>query len=142
MRTIVIALVQAKDNKFLMGKRTDQNHTNGYWVFPGGSVEVGESIQEVAKREVMEEVGVDIFNEEVQIIDYESFGLSTKSRQLGLTKPDLKFKLVRISLGLDSDLYSLSDTTELDSVSWIDQDKLSNLNVLEEIGNIIKTQLQ
>lgn len=39
-------------------KRVKENET--YWVFPGGGVEEGESLDEALKREIMEELGVEI----------------------------------------------------------------------------------
>ncbi len=41
-------------NEILLGKRTD----NGYWDYPAGSMEIGESFEECARREVSEETGL------------------------------------------------------------------------------------
>ena len=41
-------------NEILLGKRTD----NGYWDYPAGSMELGESFEECARREVFEETGL------------------------------------------------------------------------------------
>lgn len=43
-----------RENKLLMQRRED----NGLWGFPGGSLEPGESLEEAARREVLEETGV------------------------------------------------------------------------------------
>ncbi|WP_175639158.1 NUDIX hydrolase [Metabacillus schmidteae] len=48
------AFVFDKENRLLMQKRTD----NGQWGFPGGFMELGESVQDTAKREVYEETGL------------------------------------------------------------------------------------
>jgi 8-oxo-dGTP pyrophosphatase MutT (NUDIX family) len=42
-------------NQLLMIKRTD----NGCWGVPGGAMELGEDLQETAKRETKEEIGVE-----------------------------------------------------------------------------------
>ena len=57
-RPIIIAgagviLVNEK-NEILLGRRTD----NGYWDYPAGSMELGESFEECARREVFEETGL------------------------------------------------------------------------------------
>ena len=41
-------------NEMLLGRRTD----NGYWDYPAGSMELGESFEECARREVLEETGL------------------------------------------------------------------------------------
>ena len=41
-------------NEILLGRRTD----NDYWDYPAGSMEIGESFEECARREVFEETGL------------------------------------------------------------------------------------
>jgi 8-oxo-dGTP pyrophosphatase MutT (NUDIX family) len=43
-----------KENKVLLQKRRD----NGFWSFHGGGVEIGESVEAAAKRELYEETGL------------------------------------------------------------------------------------
>lgn len=50
-----------KDGKFLMGKRRGA-HADGTWSIPGGHLELGESWEEAAAREVLEETGMKIKN--------------------------------------------------------------------------------
>lgn len=58
-----------KENKILLGLRNDDKekadselHGEGTWTMPGGKLEYGESFEDGAKREVMEETGI-ILNE-------------------------------------------------------------------------------
>lgn len=48
------AFVFDEENRVLMQKRSD----NGQWGFPGGFMELGESVQDTARREVYEETGL------------------------------------------------------------------------------------
>lgn len=48
-------------NKILMQKRKGK-HGDGTWSLPGGHLEFGESIEDCAARETMEEMGVKIRN--------------------------------------------------------------------------------
>lgn len=50
-----------KDGKFLMGQRRGA-HGAGHWSIPGGHLEFGETFEETATREVLEETGVNITN--------------------------------------------------------------------------------
>ncbi len=54
-----------KDGKFLFGKRKSKSHGSGTWHPPGGHLEPGESPEECARREVMEEAGIEISNPRV-----------------------------------------------------------------------------
>jgi 8-oxo-dGTP pyrophosphatase MutT (NUDIX family) len=49
-------LVVDNENRLLLMKRTD----SGCWGLPGGSVEPGEEVEEAAKRETLEETGLQI----------------------------------------------------------------------------------
>lgn len=54
-----VGVIIRKDGKVLMGKRKNA-HGDGTWSFPGGHLEFGESWEECTKREVREEVGVEM----------------------------------------------------------------------------------
>lgn len=66
-----------RDGKALIATRT-KNPGAGVWSLPGGLVEVGETLEEAALRELMEEVGVEArivgFNRHVQRIDRDDEG--------------------------------------------------------------------
>lgn len=48
------------DGKYLITKRKEGTHLAGYWEFPGGKVERGETTKEALTREIFEEVGLEI----------------------------------------------------------------------------------
>lgn len=56
-----IACFVWRDGKFLMGKRGGAHGANT-WSIPGGHLEFGETWQEAAAREVMEETGMKVTN--------------------------------------------------------------------------------
>ena len=56
-----IGVMVIKDGKVLLGKRKG-SHGQGEYAWPGGHMEYMESFEECAKREVMEETGIEIGN--------------------------------------------------------------------------------
>lgn len=52
-------LIDAKDC-VLLTRRLKGTHLAGYWEFPGGKVEAGESVQTALARELQEELGTKI----------------------------------------------------------------------------------
>jgi 8-oxo-dGTP diphosphatase len=58
---IGVGVIVIRDGKVLLGKRKGA-HGEGTWSFPGGHLEFSETIEDCAKREVMEETGMTITN--------------------------------------------------------------------------------
>ncbi len=56
-----VGVVVIKDDKILLGLRRN-SHGRGTWSFPGGHLEFNEAIEDCARREVLEEVGIKIRN--------------------------------------------------------------------------------
>ncbi|NMU53465.1 NUDIX domain-containing protein, partial [Vibrio parahaemolyticus] len=58
---IVAAIIFNQDkSKIFITKRPDDKHKGGFWEFPGGKVESGESIEHALARELEEEVGIEV----------------------------------------------------------------------------------
>ena len=49
-----------RDGKLLVAQRNEGDTCGGYWEFPGGKKEAGESLEECLVREVREELAVEI----------------------------------------------------------------------------------
>lgn len=62
-----VGVMILKDNKILLGKRhsdpkkaSSALHGQGTWTMPGGKLHFGETFEQVAKREVLEETGMKV----------------------------------------------------------------------------------
>ena len=56
----VVAAVIKKDNKYFIAQRNRQKHFAYYWEFPGGKVDDYESFENALKREINEELSINI----------------------------------------------------------------------------------
>ena len=59
MQMVTCAVIE-KDGKILIAKRKSGDHMAGKWEFPGGTIEHGETPEQCLKRELLEELGVEI----------------------------------------------------------------------------------
>ena len=67
-----IALIDA-NNQILIAKRPNKKHLSGFWEFPGGKVEKGESPENALIREVKEELNIDINNKCIAPLTFSEF---------------------------------------------------------------------
>jgi len=57
---VAVGLLIAPDGRFLLTSRPVGKVYAGYWEFPGGKLEAGESVEQALRRELQEEIGVTI----------------------------------------------------------------------------------
>ena len=61
----VVAAAIEKDGKFFCAQRPEGKSLGGFWEFPGGKLEDGESPEQALVREIKEEL-----NSEIEIVSY------------------------------------------------------------------------
>ena len=84
-------------NRFLLSQRPAHTHLEFWWEFPGGKVEAGESPPSALKRELREELGIDVAvhdiyavghhvypEREVILLVFEATHVSGKPRCIGV----------------------------------------------------------
>ena len=59
-KTIGVAVIWNEQGQILIDRRRAQGLLGGLWEFPGGKIEFGETIEECIKREIKEELGIEI----------------------------------------------------------------------------------
>ena len=66
----VVCLIE-KEGKYLFLKRTHTGKSDGFYMFPGGHVDEGESVLHAMVREIKEELGIDVheFDLEFKLVE-------------------------------------------------------------------------
>ena len=59
-KTIGVAVIWDEQRRILIDRRRPEGLLGGLWEFPGGKIEPGETIEECIKREIQEELAIDI----------------------------------------------------------------------------------
>lgn len=112
--------------RVLMGRRlSSENRFAGYWEFPGGKIESGESEQQALKREIKEELGLEVVSSSV----FEQIVWDYPDRQI-----ELNFFLCELS-EVEISKMNLEVHSEL---AWFGIDELKKLQVLPANESIIE----
>ena len=70
---VAVGILIDADGAFLLTSRPEGKVYAGYWEFPGGKLEAGESVEQALRRELQEEIGLTIGAAPVwrtQLVDY------------------------------------------------------------------------
>lgn len=97
-------------DKFLVAERAYGN-LKGHWEFPGGKIEPGENLFDAIKREIKEELALDIEPKKV---------INTFTH----TYPFDTVELTLIQCDLVSDLKDLVSDGSHDGIDWVTLDKI------------------
>jgi 8-oxo-dGTP diphosphatase len=70
---VAVGVLLQADGQFLLTSRPEGKVYAGYWEFPGGKLEAGESVEQALRRELQEELGITIGAAQAwktQMVDY------------------------------------------------------------------------
>lgn len=71
---VAVGVLIDPENRFLLTSRPEGKVYAGYWEFPGGKLEAGETVEQALRRELIEELGITIgavHPWKVELVDYE-----------------------------------------------------------------------
>ena len=126
MKIVNVVAAIIKDNDKIFATQRGYGDLKGGWEFPGGKVEPHETLQEALKREIKEELVVEIevddFVAKIEY-DYPNFHLSMNCFFARIINGKLKLKEHSNAKWLTSD--------ELDSVDWLPAD-LTIIDLIKE----------
>jgi 8-oxo-dGTP diphosphatase len=57
---VAVGVLVRADDAFLLTSRPEGKAYAGYWEFPGGKLEAGETVEQALRRELQEEIGITI----------------------------------------------------------------------------------
>jgi 8-oxo-dGTP diphosphatase len=126
----VTAAVIIQDNKILCVQRNENKHDyiSKKWEFPGGKVEVNEQLEDTIKREIQEELNLNI--------DVKSFLI-----QVNHQYPDFKLKMDTFICEINDGVLELNEHIDY---KWLSINELSDLDwaaadlpVVKKINEIV-----
>ena len=116
------------NEKVLLIKRTKRNRE--YWVFPGGGVELGESLESAARREAYEETSFELET------TYPTFSVLNQGRRehFYITKT---IEFIPLLASCSPELRSQNKLNRYE-LSWVKLESVSSLNLFpDEAKNIL-----
>ena len=57
---VAVAVIQDSSGRVLLSRRPDHAHQGGLWEFPGGKLDPGETLAQALRRELREELGIEV----------------------------------------------------------------------------------
>ena len=112
----VVAAIICKDGAYFATQR-GYGEFEGMWEFPGGKIEPGESAEDALKREIQEELGVDITIDKFLCTtdyDYPSFHLTMHCYLCSIVSGEIELREHKSARWLTKE--------SLDSVEWLPAD--------------------
>ena len=108
----VAAAVIVKDRKVFAARRRQGSHLAGYWEFPGGKIEQGETPEECLRRELQEELCI----------------TTRIGRFIGESLYDYGAKIVRLIVYEAEHISGSVELVDHDEFCWLAVENLNELN--------------
>ena len=126
----VIAIIK-KGNKYLLTKRYDLDQEDpsefrGKWQLPGGGVNFGERVEEAVKREVKEEVALDV--DVISLVPYVINSIRKNWHGIGTV----------LCCRLNDVKQAIKLNEEADKYRWFSSAEIQRLNTLPGVKEVIK----
>ncbi|MEM3399142.1 MAG: NUDIX hydrolase [Nitrososphaerota archaeon] len=115
-------------SRILLIKRAFQPSA-GRWSIPGGVVELGEKVEEAAKREVREEVGIEVYDLELLGI-YDSITRDSDG--------NVRYHYVIIDFLARPTSIAVTPSSEVAEYKWVDFENIDELDVSPSLVQLIK----
>jgi 8-oxo-dGTP diphosphatase len=114
---VAVGVLLKNNESILLGQRPEGKPYSGYWEFPGGKIESGETLFDALYRELKEEINVHIQD----------------AKEFLTIEHDYPHAYVRLHICLVKDWDGQPQGLENQAIAWLD---------LKDISNIDNSQLQ
>lgn len=123
---VVAGIIIGSDGKILISQRLKHLHKGGFWEFPGGKIEAGETEKQALARELLEELA----------LEYKS---AQHFKSLTFNYPE---KTVHLSFYLVTDLQSSATAQEGQAMRWVNKAELANYTFPEANEIVVKALIE
>jgi 8-oxo-dGTP diphosphatase len=139
-RDIVGAFIFSNDRHLLIGKNAKGGVYDNVWVAPGGGIEAGESMLEALKREMLEEVGIDISTADISPINLHLSGEAEKTLRDTGEKVWVKMKFNNFKVVIDKPAKEIPIKLEddLGEARWCKISELSSFTFSPSVQEILE----
>ena len=127
---VAVGAIVFRNNRVLLVRR-GQPPSRDLWAIPGGRVDIGETLQQAAEREILEETGITIHAQEpVYTFDYIERDESASPR----------FHYVIVDLNADYVAGEIMAGDDAAEARWIAADELGRLKVSSKTLKLLKKE--
>lgn len=116
IEVVAMAMRCATDGKYLLARRGPGSSGEGFWEFPGGKIETGETQEQALRREICEELSFDLNADELQFIGEHLHSYPQQQIRIFLWTLDV---LVKPSFVL----------VDHDEVRWLSVEEIKKINL-------------
>ena len=128
MPQVAIGGVIIEDDRILLVKRNKEPH-KGEWAIPGGSVKLGETLQQAVEREIREETGLAVSAKDpIHVFDY-----IERDKQ-----GHLRFHYVIVDLKADYVAGTLHPSDDAADARWFTPKEIKKLRITETTKGFLK----
>ena len=137
-RDIVGGFIFSKEGKLLLGKNRKGGVYEGQYVVPGGGVDEGETKESALRREMIEEIGLDINNVEVLPLNTASGEHEKTLRDTG-ERVFVKMDFYNYRINLSENACDVVIKTDDDwyEPRWFELDSLKEVNLSQPTYNTL-----
>lgn len=140
-RDIVGAIIFSNDEHVLIGKNKKGGVYDDLWVIPGGGIDAGETKEDAVKREILEEVGIDVTNALVSLLPEVQTGMAEKTlRDTGeRVLVDMTFYNFRIDIDLPADKINIKLEDDFGYAAWVSLNDLAGKSYSPSVENLLRS---